>query len=410
MSAGDNITLLDPPVLNDLDYVEKHISCYDAIDAHDHTSGKGLQIPSGGIEDDAIETSKIKDGAVTNAKLAGSIDLTAKVTGVLPAGNGGTGFDGSAAANGELAIGNGSGFSKATLTGTSNQVTVTNGSGTITLSGPQDLAVASSPTFVGSTYSGLTASRFVVTDGAKALASQQYVDVTSEISGSVPINNGGTGQTGATAAFNALSPLTTSGDMIAYNGTDAIRIAVGIDNTVLTADSAVAGGVKWAAAGGGGGGGGGGSVVWNSEDGNAPVQEFLFSNKCWSFGDGLGQSLYTTIKVPSGYVAGSPISMKINFFHQAASATQLLLAQTTLIPVGTAFDNTTNQRTTTNTAQTAADKVIAAGTLDLADSSGEINAVAVGAGDLIKVRLYRGTDDSAVDVSFIESSTEVTFS
>jgi len=160
----------------------------------------------------------------------------------------------------------------------------------------------------------------------------------------------------------------------------------------------------------GGGGGGGGSVVWVSEEGSAPTQEFLFSNKVWSFADGLSQNLYTTIKVPSGYTAGDPIEMKINFFHQAASATQLLLAEATLVKPSEAFDSTTNQRTTTNTAQTAADKIIAAGTLDLTSSIGEINAVAVAAGDLIKVRLYRGTDTSTADVSFIESSTEVTFS
>lgn len=52
-----------------------------------------------------------------------------------------------AAANGALLIGNGSGMVLATITGTANRVTVTNGAGTITLSGPQDLATGSSPTF-----------------------------------------------------------------------------------------------------------------------------------------------------------------------------------------------------------------------------------------------------------------------
>lgn len=49
--------------------------------------------------------------------------------------------------NGQIPIGNGSGFTLATVTGTANRVTVTNGAGTITLSGPQDLATTSSPTF-----------------------------------------------------------------------------------------------------------------------------------------------------------------------------------------------------------------------------------------------------------------------
>jgi hypothetical protein len=226
----------------------------------------------------------------------------------------------------------------------------------------------------------------------------------------VPIANGGTGQTTQTAGMDALSPTTTKGDLLVDDGTNVIRLAVGANDEVLVADSSAASGLKWAAASGGGGGGGGGSVVWVSEDGSAPTQEFLFSNKVWSFADGLSQNLYTTIKVPSGYVGGDPIEMKINFFHQASSATQLLLAEATLIKPSEAFDSVTNQRTTTNTAQTAADKIIASGTLDLTSSIGEINAVAVAAGDLIKVRLYRGTDTSTADVSFIESSTEVTFS
>lgn len=54
---------VNPPVLNDTDYVDKIKNSIDAIDAHDHTTGKGEQIPTGGIE----------DGAVTNVKLAGSI-------------------------------------------------------------------------------------------------------------------------------------------------------------------------------------------------------------------------------------------------------------------------------------------------------------------------------------------------
>jgi hypothetical protein len=41
-----------------------------AIDAHDHTSGHGVQIPTGGIADGAITTVKLADGAVTAVKIA----------------------------------------------------------------------------------------------------------------------------------------------------------------------------------------------------------------------------------------------------------------------------------------------------------------------------------------------------
>lgn len=64
----------------------------------------------------------------------------------------------------------------------------------------------------------------------------------------IAIANGGTGQTSQTAAFDALAPTTTKGDLIVHNGTDNIREAIGTNNYVLTADSAQASGVKWAPA------------------------------------------------------------------------------------------------------------------------------------------------------------------
>lgn len=76
----------------------------------------------------------------------------------------------------------------------------------------------------------------------------------TQLSGATPIANGGTGQTGQTAAFDALAPTTTKGDLIVHNGTDNIRIAVGATNgQVLQVDSAETAGVKWADAGGGSG-------------------------------------------------------------------------------------------------------------------------------------------------------------
>ena len=76
----------------------------------------------------------------------------------------------------------------------------------------------------------------------------------ANISGTLAINKGGTGQTSQTAAMDALSPTTTKGDILVDNGTSVIRVAVGTDTHVLTADSAEPSGVKWAAGGGGGGG------------------------------------------------------------------------------------------------------------------------------------------------------------
>ncbi len=70
--------------------------------------------------------------------------------------------------------------------------------------------------------------------------------------GTVPIAQGGTGQITAILAFNALSPVTTKGDIIVRGATNNVRLPVGADTFVLTADAAEASGMKWAAAGGGG--------------------------------------------------------------------------------------------------------------------------------------------------------------
>lgn len=84
--------------------------------------------------------------AVTQV-LVTSANLASEVTGVLPVANGGTGQ--STFTNGQLLIGNTTGntLAKATLTGTSNQLVVTNGAGTITLSTPQDIHTGATPQF-----------------------------------------------------------------------------------------------------------------------------------------------------------------------------------------------------------------------------------------------------------------------
>ena len=56
----------------------------------------------------------------------------------------------------------------------------------------------------------------------------------ANVTGTVAVANGGTGQTTALAGFNALSPMTTAGDMV-YGGVagSATRLGVGAENTVI---------------------------------------------------------------------------------------------------------------------------------------------------------------------------------
>ena len=82
-----------------------------------------------GVDDSSIEISsdtlQVKASGITNAMLAGSIDLTAKVTGTLPVANGGTGAA-SLTAN-RLLLSNGTSAISVLAAGTAGQVMTSNG-------------------------------------------------------------------------------------------------------------------------------------------------------------------------------------------------------------------------------------------------------------------------------------------
>lgn len=186
---------------------------------------------------------------------------------------------------------------------------------------------------------------------------------------------------------------------------NAGRVAYVTDLALLKVDT----GSVWQPVGSGGGGGG--ALQW-VEDANAPIPEIENNSRVYLFEAGLSNELYTWIKVPASYLAGSPIKMKAFFYSPSTSNTGLLLAQATLIQKDAdAVSDVTDQRTSTNSAVTLsapANKVRSI-EFDLSSSIGEINAVAVAAGDLIKVRVYRDTDTDTESLRFLPYACEVTF-
>jgi hypothetical protein len=118
------------------------------------TNASGLPLTTG-----VTGTLPIANGG-TGSTSTTYASLTANVSGTLPVANGGTGQ--TSYTNGQLLIGNTTGntLTKATLTGTANQVVVTDGAGSITLATPQSIGTASSVQFgsfgVGTAASGTT--------------------------------------------------------------------------------------------------------------------------------------------------------------------------------------------------------------------------------------------------------------
>ena len=225
--------------------------------------------------------------AISGSAVSGNISGSAgNVTGVVAVLNGGTGE--TSYTDGQLLIGNSTGntLTKSTLTAGTG-ISITNGGGSITINATNAGAVTSvtgtSPVVssggatpnislasgYGDTqnpYASKTANYFLAAPNGTAgvptfravvaadipTLNQNTTGTAGNVTGVVAIANGGTGQTTAVAAFDALSPATTKGDLIVSNGTDNVRQAVGTDTYVLTADSTTASGIKWAASSGSG--------------------------------------------------------------------------------------------------------------------------------------------------------------
>lgn len=180
-------------------------------------SGKGSPLTHNEVDANFnnLNTDKIQSGntvAALTVTSATVVDLA--VTGI-------TSFDGAQGTAGQVLTSAGTGNTPTWVTPSTSSGTVTSVAATV----PSLLSVSGSP---------------ITTSGTLAFTYSGTA---------LPVANGGTGQTTASAAFNALSPITTTGDLIIGNGTNSTtRLAIGANTYVLTSNGTTA---TWAAAGGG---------------------------------------------------------------------------------------------------------------------------------------------------------------
>lgn len=164
----------------------------------------------------------------------------------------------------------------------------------------------------------------------------------------IAIANGGSGQTTKTAAFDALSPNTTKGDITVNNGTNNVRLPVGTDGYTIVADSTQDGGIKWAVAAAGTVTNVGGTTDRiTSSGGTTPNIDIAATY--------VGQTSITTLgTITTGTWNGTDIALagggtgasltapagdRIFFYDQSASSTAFLDLGTNLSITGTTLNS-----------------------------------------------------------------------
>jgi len=167
-------------------------------------------IPTSALSGNFVSTfSAGTTGFTPSTATTGAVTLA----GTLGVGNGGTGLS-STPTNGQIDIGNGTGFTRSTITGTASQVTVTNSAGGITLSLPSPInvntsgsagSVTNAVTFnnggagaaSGTTYNGSGA----VTVSYNTIGAQVAGTYVTSVTGTSPVSSSG----GTTPAISLAS-------------------------------------------------------------------------------------------------------------------------------------------------------------------------------------------------------------
>jgi len=136
--------------------------------------------------------------------------------------------------------------------GTPASVTLTNATGLPVATGISGLGTGVATALavnVGTAGSPVVNGGVLGTPSGGTLTNATGLPLATGVTGTLPVANGGTNAITASAAFNNLSPVTTTGDLIIGNGTNsATRLGIGANGFVLTSNGSTA---TWAVGGGG---------------------------------------------------------------------------------------------------------------------------------------------------------------
>lgn len=207
----------------------------------------------------------------------------------------------------------------ATLTGTANRVTVTNGSGSITLSAPQDIHTGASPTFAGLTISGVTANRVYAGPASGAAANATFRALVSD---DLPLAVGAGTETVTTAQFDktdtTLANVTGLSVNVAASGTYQFRAILHV-----TADAV--GGHKYAI----GGTATATSIIYQINSISNLANAFVINSRQTALGGSAGQAGATTpyTEIIGTIVVNAAGTLTVQFAQNAAAGTSSVLAR-----------------------------------------------------------------------------------
>lgn len=151
---------------------------------------------------------------------------------------------------------------------------------------------------------------------------------------------------------------------------------------------------------------------WNGVAAAAAVGSYEFDQFVYAFTQGSAQSITAYLKVPESYIAGKQISLKAYFYSPSLLGSFRFQSTATLVRKNNDQVNSTTNQLNVNTSDitNSTTNQLRDSTLAVTSTTGTINAVAVSAGDLIKITLTRVaptlTEDTG-DVRFIPDLTEV---